>query len=91
MANSMKVGDAKLQGLLRMILRCQVRESYEKIFLFIAVMMMLISSMSSVYTGTSKFKINLVDATVEVNSSSGYSSYKAIVERMMKSTSLILL
>jgi len=52
----------------------------KKIMLILMVMMLLITSATSVFADTMNVKVNTVDATVDINlSSTGYSSFKAIV------------
>jgi len=53
----------------------------KRIMLIFTVMMMLITSTMSVYADSSNIKVNTADATVEINTPTGYSNYKAIVEK----------
>ena len=53
----------------------------KRIMLILTVMMLLITSTTSVFADTNNFKVNTADATVVINTPTGYSNYKAIVEK----------
>jgi transglutaminase-like putative cysteine protease len=53
----------------------------KRIMLIFTVVLMILSSTMTVFADTSNVKVNTADATVEIQRPTGYSNYKAIVEK----------